>query len=191
MSFNSIFDFSSLSFPELFQTLIQQKLPLQKIIDALLANLSQKSDSKLLAIIQQSKLVEILTTFKELVESGVIEDLDVDDLIRRNFSILQQGQQHLFAILAFRQLLRSSGDAESPEEAEDLAHKIENLKELFRLTLFDSRITIQLMNLRDEKQEIFNQCPCLGCNAKFIFSIGWYIAAQEAHDKNIFVANSN
>ena len=189
--FGSIESMKNASLSDLFQTVIQQNLPLRRIINALLANLSQKRDSELLAIIQQSKFVEILTTFKELVKSRVIEDLDVDDLIRQNFSNLQEGQQHLFAVLAFLQLLRSSGDSESPEEAEDLAQKIEDLKELFRLTLFDSLIVSQLMNLRDEKQEIVNQCPCLGCNAKFILSIGWYIAAQEANDKNMFVANSN
>lgn len=191
ISFDLIESVTKASLLDLFQTVIQQNLPLRRIINALLANLSQKRDSELLAIIQQSKLVEILTTFKELVKSRVIEDLDVDDLISQNFSNLQEGQQHLFAVLAFLQLLKSSRDSESPEEAEDLAQKIEDLKELFRLTLFDSQIVSQLMNLRDEKQEIVNQCPCLGCNAKFILSIGWYIAAQEANDKNMFVANSN
>lgn len=188
---NSIHSLCSLSLLELFQILVQENLPLRKVIDALLANLSQKSDRKLLAIIQQSKLVGILTTFKELVDSGVIEELDVNHLIRDNFSNLQEGQHHLFAVLAFLQLLRSSGDSESPEEAEDLAQKIEDLKELFRLTLFDSQIVIQLMRLRDEKQNLVSQCPCQQCNARFILSIGWFIAAQEAHDKNMFVANSN
>ena len=189
--FGSIESMKNASLEVLFQFLIQKNLSLEKIIDALLANLSQKSDIELLAIIQQSKLVEIFTLFKDLVESGVIEDLDVNDLIRQNFLSLQQGQHHLFAVLAFLQLLMSSGDSESPEEAEDLAQKIEDLKELFRLTLFDSQIVIQLMNLRDEKQNLVSQCPCLQCNARFILSIGWFIAAQEAHDKNMFVANSN
>jgi hypothetical protein len=186
---NSIVQVKELSLDSFFKFLIQQNLPLKSIIDALLANLSQKNDGELLTIIQQSKLVEILRIFKELVESGVIEDPDVADLIRQNFSSLQQGQQHLFAVLAFLQLLRSSGDAETPEEAEEVSQTIENLKELFRLTLFNSQITIQLMNLRDEKQELVSRCPCLNCNARFILSIGWYIAAQEAHDKNMFVAN--
>lgn len=189
--FDSIESVTNASLSDLFQTVIQQNLSLRRIINALLANLSQKKDSELLAIIQQSKLVEILNTFMELVKSQVIEDLDVDDLIRQNFSSLQQGQQHLFAVLAFQQLLMSSGDSESPEEAEKLAQTIEDLKELFRLTLFDSLIVSQLMNLRDEKQGLANQCPCIGCNAKFILSIGWYIAAQKAHDENMFVANIN
>lgn len=188
---DSINRLCSLSLPELFQFLVRQNLPLPRVIDALLANLSQKPDRDLLAIIQRSNLVNILTTFRDLVLSGVIEDLDVYDLILQNFSSLQQGQQHLFAVLAFQQLLRSSGDAETPEEAQDIAQTIEHLKELFRLTLFDSRIAIQLMNLRDEKQGLANQCPCTNCNAKFILSIGWYIAAQKAHDENMFVANSN
>jgi len=187
----SIGELSSLLPEELLQVLLKQNLPLQRVINALLANLSQKKDSELLAIIQRSNLVNILTTFRDLVQSGVIDDLDVDDLIRENFSSLEQGQQHLFAVLAFLQLLRSSGDAETPEEAQDISQTIEDLKELFRLTLFDSRIAIQLMNLRDEKQGLANQCPCTNCNAKFILSIGWYIAAQEAHDKNMFVSNSN
>ena len=176
--FGSIESMKNASLEVLFQFLIQKNLSLEKIIDALLANLSQKSDIELLAIIQQSKLVEIFTLFKDLVESGVIEDLDVNDLIRQNFLSLQQGQHHLFAVLAFLQLLMSSGDSESPEEAEDLAQKIEDLKELFRLTLFDSQIVIQLMNLRDEKQNLVSQCPCLQCNARFILSIGWFIAAH-------------
>jgi hypothetical protein len=187
---NSIVQVKELSLDSFFKFLIQQNLPLKSIIDALLANLSQKNDGELLTIIRQSKLVvEILTLFKELVLPGVIEDLDVSDLIRQNFSSLQQGQQHLFAVLAFLQLLRSSGDAETPEEAEEVSKTIENLKELFRLTLFNSQIAIQLMDLRDEKQELVSRCPCLNCNARFILSIGWYIAAQEAHDKNMFVAN--
>jgi hypothetical protein len=189
---NSIYLLCSLSLLGLFQILVHENLPLKSIIDALLANLSQKNDGELLEIIQQSILVGILTTFKELVNSKVIEELDVDHLIRQNFSNLQEGEQHLIAVLAFLQLLRSPGDAGTPEEAEVLAQKIEDLKELFRLTLFNSQITIHLMNLRDEKQERVSECPCpecTDCNARFILSIGWYIAAQEAHYKNMFAAN--
>jgi len=188
---NLISEVRNTSLEDLFQFLIRENIPLERIIDTLRAKLSQENDNKLLEIIEQSKLVEILNLFKELVESGVIEDLNVNDLIRQNFSSLQQGQQHLFAALAFLQLLRSSGDAETPEEAEELSQKIEILKQLFRLTLFDSQIAIQLMDLRDEKQDLVSRCPCLQCNATFILSIGWYIAAEEAHHQNMFVANSN
>lgn len=191
MSNNFIFDLSSLLLSDLLRILLEKKTPLQKVIDALQANLSQKSDKELHDIIRQSELVNILATFKELVQSGAIEDLNVNDLIRDNFSSLEQGQQHLFAVLAFLQLLRSSADSETPEEAEKLAETIEDLKELFRLTLFDSRIAFQLKNFRDETQRIVNQCPCTNCNAMFILSIGWYNAAQEAHDKKMFAANSN
>jgi hypothetical protein len=186
---NLISKVGNTSLKDLSQFLIRENIPLERIIDTLRAKLSQENDNKLLEIIEQSKLVEILNLFKELVESGVIEDFDVADLIRQNFSSLQEGQQHLFAVLAFLQLLRSSGNAETPEEAEELSQKIEILKELFRLTLFDSQIAIQLMDLRDEKQDLVSRCPCRDCNARFILSIGWYVAAQEAHDKNMFVAN--
>jgi len=191
MNRNSIVDFSSLPVNVLFRILLENKTPLPKVFVALLANLSQKSDKECLAIIQQSKLVEILTTFKELVNSAVIDDLDVNDLLRQNFSNLQQGEQHLIAVLAFLQLLRSPGDAETPEEAEDLAQKIEDLKSLFRLTLFHSSIAIHLMSLRDEMQDLIDICPCHGCNARYICSIGWFIASQEAHNKDVFAANSN
>jgi len=186
---NLISEVRNTSLGDLSQFLIRANIPLERIIDTLRAKLSQESDSGLLAIIQQSKLFEILSIFKELVESGVIGDLNVADLIRHNFSSLQEGQQHLFAVLAFLQLLRSSGDAETPEEAEELSQTIEDLKELFRLTLFDSLIVSQLMDLRDEKQDLVSRCPCRDCNARFILSIGWYIASQEAHDKNMFAAN--
>ena len=186
---NLISEVGNTSLEDLSQFLIRANIPLERIIDTLRAKLSQENDNKLLEIIEQSKLVEILRIFKELVESGVIEDLDVADLIRQNFSSLQQGQLHLFAVLAFLQLLRSSGDAETPEEAEELSQKIEILKQLFRLTLFDSQIAIQLMDLRDEKQDLVSRCPCREFNARFILSIGWYVAAQEAHDKNMFAAN--
>jgi len=191
MSNNSIFDFSSLLPNVLLRILLEKKTPLQKVIDALLANLSQKSDMELLTIIQQSELANILTTLKGFVDSGVIEALDLEDVVDTTFSKLQEGEEHLIAVLAFLQLLRSPGDAGTPEEAEVLAQKIEELKALFRFTLFDSRITIQLMRFRDERQRMFDKCSCHRHNAEFIQLIGWYIAAQAAHDKDGFVANSN
>ena len=190
IDFNSIDELCSLEPFELLQMMLQDNFPVDKVIDAILANFSKRPNRQLLAFIDDSKLVEIITSLKKLVESGAIEDpdLDVSNLIRQTFSNLQEGLQNLFAILAFRQLLRSSRDAETPQEAEDLEKKLENLKKMVRLTLFHPRIVIHLRSLREERQQIASLRPCLESNAEFILFIGWYIAAQEAYGKNMFVA---
>jgi hypothetical protein len=197
LNLNSITDVASAPPGTIFATVIDQSPDLLEIKRALNAHFSQLDNRALLAMIEQSRLIEILGTFSEVVKSGAIDELEpleLTNMVRQNFLNMREGQQHLFDVLAFLQLLRSPGDSETPEEVQALSENIERLKKLFRLTLFDSRIAIQLMNLRDEKQEQARSCrssECRVCDARFILSIGWYIVAEEAHNQNMFVRDSN
>ena len=116
--------------------------------------------------------------------------MNVEHMLREmfsNFSNPREGIQNLITVSALLVLVRIPTNEVSVADDK----QIEELKALLKSTLFHDDIVIFFMSFRDEKQQHRNQCPCVNCNARFIISIGWYIAAQEAHDKNAFIENSN
>jgi hypothetical protein len=161
-----------------------------QVFDAVFACLSQKQVQELLERVESSALVSILKTLDDLIKSKVIAEMDVKQMLRdmfSNFSNSREGIENLIAVIALLVLVRI------PTNDVSVAHdeRIEALKLLLRSTLFHDDIVIFFMGFRDEQQQRRNQCPCVNCNARFILSIGWYVAAQEAHDRNAFVENSN
>lgn len=150
--------------------------------------------SDLLAIVESSKLVSILKTIDNLIKSGIIDmmiaEMSVEQMLREmfsNFSSHAEGEQNLIAVIAMLVLLRIPTNDVTKDEDQ----RIEALKLLFISTLFHNDIATQFMLFQDEYQQSLNRCPCVNCNSRFILSIGWYVAAQEAHDKNAFVENSD
>jgi hypothetical protein len=129
-----------------------------------------------------------LQILNELVVSDAIYDVDLRRILQDifdDFSDQIAGQQHLFAVLALVQLMQVPTNEVTPEED----NKIEAFKLLFRSTIFNDRIIVQLMGVHEDFEHHARKCPCPNCNATFIFAIGWYIAAQNAHNANAFVAN--
>jgi hypothetical protein len=192
---NSISYVTGKSPQDLLQTLLNRNLTVKQVIDALFACLSQLSVRELLAIVEDSKLVSILTTMDELIQSGMLDVMILENplgtILKQdmfsNFSSQIDGQNNLIAVVAMLVLLRIPTN----DVTKDKDRRIEDLKLLFRSTLFHNDIATQFMVFRDEFQQTLNLCPCVNCKARFILSIGWYIAAQEAHDNDAFVENSD
>jgi hypothetical protein len=141
--------------------------------------------------IDGSTLVSSLQILNELVVSEAIYDGDGDlrkllQDIFDDFSDQNAGQEHLFAVLALVQLIQVPTSEVTPEED----NKIEALKLLFLSTLFDDGIVVQFMGFRDEYEQRARRYPFPNRNATFIFAIGWYVAAQNAHNANAFVGNA-
>jgi hypothetical protein len=170
--------------------LLSRNSSFKQVLDAVLACLSQKPVQELLTLVKSSTLFSILKTLDDLIKSQVIAEMDVKQMLREmfsNFSNSREGMQHLIAVIALLVLVQiPTNDVSVPDD-----EHIEALKLLFRSTLFNDDIVIFFMGFRDEQQQHRDRCPCVNCNARFIFSIGWYVAAQEAHNRNAFVENSN
>ena len=188
LEFNSIRDFELADMPSLLQQLLAAEVPFTRILDALFVRFSSMSVQELFRYIDASTLVSGLQILSELVVSDAIYDVDLRRILQDifdDFSDQIAGQQHLFAVLALVQLMQVPTNEVTPEED----NKIEAFKLLFLSTLFDDGIVVQFMGFRDEYEQRARRCPCPNCNATFIFAIGWYIAAQNAHNGNAFVAN--
>jgi hypothetical protein len=189
LEFNSILEIQSAVMPSLLQQLLAAGYPFAKILDALFARFSSMSVQDLFRYIDGSTLVSGLQILNELVVSEAIYDVDLRRILQDifdDFSDQNAGQEHLFAVLVLVQLMQVPTNDVTPEED----NKIEALKLLFRSTMFDDGIVVQFMGFRDEYEQRARRCPCPDCNANFIFSIGWYIAAQNAHNENAFVGNA-
>jgi hypothetical protein len=187
---NSIYDLTGHSPQAVLQIVLRNNLPITRVINALFASLSQMSVSDLLTIVESSNLVSILKTIDNIVKSGTIDEMiaemSVEHTLREMFSNFADGEENLIAVIAMLVLMKipTNDVAKSDDE------QIEALKLLFRSTLFHNDIVIHFMGFRDEFQQRLNDCPCVNCNSPFILSIGWYIAAQGAHDANEFAENS-
>ena len=187
---NSISGLTNQSLEDIIAALLSSNSSTRQVIVAAFACLSQKPVPELIALVQNSKLVSILKTLDDLIKAQVIEDMNVEPMLREmfsNFSNSREGIQNFIAVSALLVLVRiPTNDVSVVDDAQ-----IEELKALLKSTLFHNDIVIFFMGFRDEQQQRQIQCPCVNCKARFILSIGWYIAAQEAHDKNAFVENSN
>ena len=190
LPYNSIFDLTNQTPEELIADLLRSNRPIREVIAAVFACLSQKPVRELLQIVERSNLVSIFRTLDNLIKSKVIADMNVEEMLREmfsNFSNSREGIENLIAVSALLVLVRIPTNDVIINDDE----KIEELKALFKSSLFNDIIVIHFMGFRDEQQRRLNGCPCVNCNARFILSIGWYIAAQDAHDQNAFVENSN
>ena len=190
LPYNSIFDLTNQTPEELIADLLRSNRPIREVIAAVFACLSQKPVRELLQIVERSNLVSILRTIRDLIQSQVIAEMNVPEMLREmfsNFSNSREGIENLIAVSALLVLVRIPTNDVSVADDE----QIEELKALFRSSLFCDDIVIHFMGFRDEQQRRLSGCPCMNCNARFILSIGWYIAAQDAHEHNAFVENSN
>ena len=188
LQFNSIPEFQSADMPSLLQQLLDAGAPFTRILDALFTRFSSMSVQELFRYVDASTLVSGLQILNELVVSDAIYDVDLRGILQDifgNFSDQIAGQQHLFAVLALVQLMQVPTNEVTPEED----NKIEAFKLLFRSTMFNDGVVVQLMGVHEDFEHHARRCPCHNCNANFIFAIGWYIAAQNAHNRNAFVAN--
>jgi hypothetical protein len=179
---NSISGLTSQTPEDIIAALLSSNSSINQVLDAVFACLSQRTVPELLALVESSALVSKLKTLDDLIKSKVIAEMDVKEMLREmfsNFSNSREGIQNLIAVSALLVLL-SIDDNEKNEE----------LKALIISSLFHDDIVVHLMNIRDEKQQHRNRCPsCVDCNARFILSIGWYVAAQDAHNVNAFLRN--
>jgi hypothetical protein len=190
--FNSISGLTSRNPADLIQDFLSKNFSFKQVLDAVIACLSQKPVPELLELVESSALVSKLKTLDDLIKSKVIAEMDVKEMLLdmfSNFSNSREGIHNLIAVSALLVLVQIPTNDVTVADDE----RIEALKLLYRSTLFHDDIVIYFMGIRDEQQQRRNQCPCVNCNARFILSIGWYIAAQEAHDEkvNAFVENSN
>jgi hypothetical protein len=187
-SFNSIPDLVGplMSKEELLRQLLRKKLSIGQIFDAISARFSNVSVEELLELVKSSSLVSKLEILLQLVVSGVIYDMGVATVLTEMFfGSEKESEESFFAVIAIVQLLRlPSSEVSSMQD-----QSIEELKGLFRSSLFHDDIVIHFMSFRDEKQQNAQRCPCPNCNARYIISIGWYIVAQDAHNDNAFVKN--
>jgi hypothetical protein len=191
---NSISDVTSQSPEEILRYFLRNNKPVMIVIYGLSACLSQMSVRDLLMIVESSKLVSKLKTIDNLIKSGTIDEIVADMSLRQtlqemfsNFSSDAEGEQNLIAVIAMLVLLRIPTNDVTKDEDKI----IEDLKRLFISTLFHNDIATQLMLFRDQFQRRRDIHSSVNCNSRFILSIGWYIAAQEAHDKDAFVENSD
>jgi hypothetical protein len=194
LQFNSISGLTSHNPQVIIPDLLSSNFSFKQVLDAVFACLSQKPVPELLALVESSSLLSRLKTLDNLIKSKVIDELiqgmSVEPMLREmfsNFSNSRDGIQNLIAVSALLVLVRIPTNDVSVADDK----RIEKLKLLFLSTLFHNDIVIFFMGFRDEQQQHRDRCPCVNCNARFILSIGWYIAAQEAHDRNAFVENSN
>jgi hypothetical protein len=196
---NSISDLLSQNPADLIQYLLSSNSSSIQVRDAVFACLSQKPVRELIELVESSALFSKFLTLDNIIKSELIADMNVEEMLREmfsNFSNLREGIQNLIAVSALLVLVRIPTNEVSVADDK----KIEELKALLKTTLFCDDIVIYFMIFRDEQQQRRNQCacrrnqrPCMNCNARFILSIGWYVAAQEAHDEKVnpFVENSN
>jgi hypothetical protein len=198
---NSISDFTSRTLQNIIEALLSRNSSLKQVSDDVFACLSQKSEQELLERVESSALVSKLKTIDDLVKSQVIDELiqgcGVEPMLREmfsNFSNSREGIENLIAVIALLVLVRI------PTNDVSIANdkRIEDLKLLFLSTLFNNDIVIIFLLFEEEQHLHRNQCPCrrnqrpcVNCNDRFIRSFGWYVAAQEAHNRNGFVENSN
>jgi len=178
---NSISGLTSHTPEGIITALLSSNSSINQVLDAVFACLSQKPVPELFALVENSKLISILKTLRELIVSKVIAEMNVNETLLEmfsNFSNSRDGIQNLIAVSALLVLLSIYDD-----------EKIEELKALIISSLFHDDIVVHLMNIRDEKQQHRNWCAYVDCNARFILSIGWYVAAQDAHDINSFLRN--
>lgn len=188
LEFNSISDFELADMPSLLQQLLAAEAPFTRILDALFVRFSSMSVQELFRYVDASTLVSGLQILSDILVSDAIYVVDLRGILQDifgNFSDQIAGRQYLFAVLALVQLIQ----VPTSEVTSEQDKKIEGLKILFLSTLFDDGIVVQFMGFQDEYEQRAMRCPCPNCNAYFIFSIGWYIAAQNAHNGNAFVAN--
>jgi hypothetical protein len=187
---NSISVFTDQSPGDIIKALLASNRPINEVIAAVFACLSQKPVPELLQIVESSNLFSMLRKILDRIESQVIADMNVVEMLREmfsNFSDPREGIENLIAVSALLVLVRIPTNDVSVADDE----KIEELKALVKSSLFCDDIVIHFIGFHDEQQRRLNGCPCVNCNARFILSIGWYIAAQDAHDQNAFVANAN
>lgn len=194
LEFNSISGLTGQSPQAVIQILFSRNPTLKQVIDGLSACLSQMPVSNLLAIVESSELVLILKTIYEDVKldriDAIFAEMSVRQYLEKKFSYfsnLAHGEENLIAVIAMLVLLRIPTN----DVTEDEDRRIEALKLLFISTLFHNDIATQFMLFRDEFQRHQGLHSSVNCNSRFILSIGWYIAAQEAHDKDAFVENSD
>lgn len=174
---------------QLLSQLLLAGLSCQEILDRLSTECSSMPVEELFRHVEESSLLQILGILNELMVSDAICDMDVGSVLTEifeNFTDQIKGRQHLFAVLALVQLMQVPTNEVTPKEDK----RIEAFKLLFLSTLFDDGVVVQLMGVRDEYEQRPRRCPCHNCNATFIFAIGWYIAAQNAHNANAFVGNA-
>ena len=188
LQFNSIPEFQSADMPSLLKQLLDARVPFPKILNALFARLSSMSVQELFRYVDASTLVSGLQILNDLLDSMSISYMDIESTIREifgNFSDQIAGRHHLFAVLALVQLIQVPTNEVTSEQDK----KIEALKLLFLSTIFNDGVVLHFMDIRDYYEQRAMRCPCPNCNASFIFAIGWYVAAQNAHNGNAFVAN--
>jgi len=188
--FNSIFDLTSRNPEVLIAELLRSNFSHIQVLDAVFACLSQKPVPELLAIVENSKIISIFRTLDNLIKSKVIADMNVEEMFQEmfsNFSNRQEGIENLIAVIALLVLVRIPTNDVSVADDEH----IEELKALLKTTLFHDDVVIYFMDIRDKQEQRLSGCSCVKCKALFILSIGWYVAAQEAHNMNAFVENSN
>ena len=186
--FNSISDFSSYSIHDGFVIVFGMGNSAGSSLDTLYAIFSQKPVCDLIVTFQNSGLIDRLTTLRELMESEIIFQDDMQDTLSQifaNFSDLYQGKKFLFGALALVSLCNIQTD--SYLSAEQNA-KIEEFKHLVRKTLFDKSFVIELVDVRDSKELELSKCPCRNCIARYLLSIGWYLVLQDKMDTNLFNA---
>jgi hypothetical protein len=185
---NLILEIQSADVSLLFQQLLDARVPFPNILDALFARFSNMSLEELFRYLEASNLVSSLQILNDLLDSMSIYDMDIESTIREifgNFSDQIAGRHHLFAVLALVQLIQVPTNEVTSEQDK----KIEALKLLFLSTIFNDGVVLHFMDIRDYYEQRAMRCPCPNCNANFIFAIGWYVAAQNAHNGNAFVAN--
>ena len=185
---NIIRDFSNKSSHDILAIVIGMGESAGSSFDALNANSSQKSVSDLIFTFKDSGLIDRLTTLRELMQSEILFQGDVQDTLSQifsDFSDLKQGKKFLFGANALVTLCNIPADSElSPEQNA----QIEEFKRLVRKTLFDDSVVIHLMDVRDSKELELSRCPCRNCIARYLLSIGWYRVLQDKMDTNLFDA---
>ncbi len=201
LQFNSISDFTSQTLQNIIEASLSRNSSFKQVKDDIFACLSQKQVEELIVLVQSSALVSILKTIDDLIKSRVIDELiremTLEQILREmfsNFSNLREGIQNLIAVIALLVLVQIPTNDVSVAIDKD----IEAIKLLFLSTLFHNDIVTIFLLFEEEQQLHRNQCPCrrnqrpcVNCNARFIRSFGWYVAAQDAHNRNAFVENSD
>ena len=131
-SLYSISDLTGQSPQGLLQYVFEKNFPMQRVIDAMFACLSQMSVSDLLTIVESSKLVSILKTIDDIVKSGTIDEMiakmNVEHTLREMFSNFADGEENLIAVIAMLVLMKIPTNYVAKSDDE----QIEALKLLFR-----------------------------------------------------------
>jgi hypothetical protein len=185
---NFISDFSNKSIHDGLAIVVGMGKSAGSSLNTLNAIFSQKPVPELIVIFQNSGLIDCLTTMRELIESEILFQGDVQDTLSQifaNFSDLRKGKNFLFGALALVTLCNIPTNSELSSEQ---TSQIEGLKHLVRRTLFDDSVVIHLMDVRDSKELELSRCPCRNCIAKYLLSIGWYRVLQDKMDTNLFDA---